>query len=233
MYALRDEQVSGWRKESNRYLPSAIDCLCPGCGRLVAFSITKWNPAPQQSKISAVKCPACRAVSRFFLLDHSGVARELSAKERLFIDRRPAGRDPLASILESDEIPDALQRAYESAVNVFNTREWSGTAVLTRRLLEGVTKSLISSEDQKLPLAAQVEKLPAAVDLSEPITRIADAVRKGGNLGAHFDLEAEPDEHVARLMLGLVEELLEYLFVLPGQIQQLQEEIEKLSNDSS
>ena len=57
---------------------------------------------------------------------------------------------------------------------------------------------------------------------------IANAIRKGGNLGAHFDLEKEPDEKVAALMLELAEELLEYFFVLPERIEHLHETIERL-----
>jgi hypothetical protein len=35
------------------------------------------------------------------------------------------------------------------------------------------------------------------------VIRRADAIRKGGNLGAHFDLEKEPNEETATLMIEL------------------------------
>jgi len=146
----------------------------------------------------------------------------------LYIDRKPSGRKPVMEILNSQDMGEALQRAYLSSVNVFNSNEWNATAVLTRRLLEGITKSLLDENDQALPLAKQVEKLPSVKDLSEPIVKIADAIRKGGNLGAHFDLEKEADRESAALILELAEELLEYFYVLPERITKLHDAIEKL-----
>ena len=46
----------------------------------------------------------------------------------------------MMEILNSQDMGEALQRAYLSSINVFNSNEWNATAVLTRRLLEGITK---------------------------------------------------------------------------------------------
>ena len=62
-----------------------------------------------------------------------------------------------------------------------------------------------------------------------PLRELADAVRKGGNLGAHFDVDNEPDEQLASVMLDLCEDLLEYLFVLPKRIDDLHSRIESLA----
>jgi len=142
----------------------------------------------------------------------------------------PAGceRTPAPAILENSGLAAPLKRAYESAVNVLNTKEWSATAVMCRRLLEGITKSVLPTELHKQPLGKQLESLPAHRSLDKPILELADAVRRGGNLGAHFDLEKEPDEQVATLMLDLCEDLLEYLFTLPTRIDDLHKKIEEL-----
>jgi hypothetical protein len=58
-------------------------------------------------------------------------------------------------------------------------------------------------------------------------------IRKGGNLGAHFDLEREPDEEVFSLMIDLFDYLIEYLFVLPSHIELLNDKIEHLKNKGS
>lgn len=137
-------------------------------------------------------------------------------------------RVPISDVIESSELSTPLKRAYKSAVNVVNAAEWSASAVLCRRLLEGVTKAVLPEDEQKLPLAKQLLELPKHRDLAKPILELADAVRKGGNLGAHFDLEKEPDREVGTLMLELCEDLLQYLFVLPTRIQNLHERIERL-----
>ena len=56
-------------------------------------------------------------------------------------------------------------------------------------------------------LAKAIEKSMEYNDFSKPISELASVLRKGGNLGAHFDMETEPDAKVAKAMV----ELLEYL----------------------
>jgi hypothetical protein len=139
-------------------------------------------------------------------------------------------RTPAAAVLENHELSLPLKNAYKSAVNVVNTKEWNAAAVMCRRLLEGISKTVLPIEVQGQPLAKQLEQLPQHRDLAKPLLELAHAVRKGGNLGAHFNLEKEPDEHVATLMLELCEDLMEYLFTLPVRIAELHTKIETLSN---
>ena len=233
MYELSNQHIASWRREKDVFVPNAIDIGCPYCNRFVSFAVPAWHPAAQNTRIAPVRCPGCNAVSTFFLTNHVGRAGTLDDDERLFIDRNPSGKASITEILDNEEIKDALKRAYISTINVFNLGEWSATAVLARRLLEGITKSILDEKHQSLPLAKQIELLPTVKDLNAPITTIADAIRKGGNLGAHFDLEKEPSHEVAELMVELVEELIEYFFVLPERIQKLHETIENLGKDES
>lgn len=231
MYQLSDSHIASWKQESSAYVPAAVDVDCPDCGRMLTFALSKWSSAPGNTKISINRCAACNSRCTFFLLSHRGKEKSLGSA-RLFVHKKPPGREPLASILENDRLAEPVQRAYLSTVNVFNNGEWGATAVLSRRLLEGVTKSPLPEEHHGLSLAQQVAKLPEQKNLAAPITTIADAIRRGGNLGAHFDLEAEPTKEVALLMLELVEELLEYFFVLPDRIEELHERIERLGNEA-
>jgi hypothetical protein len=144
---------------------------------------------------------------------------------RLFIFPANPVRQPLKGIDESAELSEGLKRAYLSALSVYNHRDWSATAVSCRRVLEGLTKSLLPQELHDLPLASQIEQLPERADLARPILTLARSLKEGGNLGAHFDLDREPNEHVARLMVDLLDDLIEYLFVLPRRIEELNQRI--------
>lgn len=88
-------------------------------------------------------------------------------------------------------------------------------------------KKLLPDEEQNKSLAKQLEILPKYVELQKPIILLGDAIRKGGNLGAHFDLEKEPDKLTATLMLELLDDLIDYLFILPQRINELRQQIEK------
>ncbi len=233
MYELLNQQIAGWRQEDKIFVPNSIDLKCPECSRLVSFAVPKWHPGPQNMRVGPVRCPGCQSLSVFLLTNYHGKSRTLGENEKLYVDRKPSGRKAVSEIVDSQDMGDSLQRAYLSAVNVYNASEWNATAVLTRRLLEGVTKSFLDEKDQRLILAKQVEKLPSVKDLNQPIITIADAIRKGGNLGAHFDLEKEANQETAELMLELAEELLEYFYVLPERIQKLHETIEKLDDNNT
>jgi len=142
----------------------------------------------------------------------------------------PASRAkvPMRGVLDNSGLSESVKGAYRSAVNVVNVGEWNAGAVLCRRLLEGISKSVLPQDCQQLPLAKQLLELPKHRDLTRPLIDLADAVRKGGNIGAHFDLEREPDQRIAELMLELCEDLMQYLFVLPGRIAELHGKIETL-----
>ncbi len=122
---------------------------------------------------------------------------------------------------------DALARVYQSAFNAYNAGLWDSCATSCRKTLEGLTKTLLQ-EDYKDRLADSLKQLPTKVDLAEPILALANTLRKGGNLGAHFDLEKEPDRHVAEVMLDLLDYFMEYIYVLKQRAEDLEKKIDDL-----
>jgi hypothetical protein len=151
----------------------------------------------------------------------------------LYMFPPPRARVPSIQILESTEIAEPLKRAYISAINVVNVREWSAAAVMCRRLLEGITKTALHGGNANGSLAEQIEALPEHRDLARPLLELAYVVRKGGNLGAHFDLEREPNEQIATLMIELCEDLLEYLYALPSRIDELSSKLQRLGSSAN
>jgi Domain of unknown function (DUF4145) len=229
MQLIPEDCVSAWVTDGPRCSPSLVDWMCPHCPRHVSFLATGWRKLEGPNWHGVAKCPGCHAPVQLFAL-HVGTGHNTLAGGKLFM--YPAGRSrvPAAEVLDSTKLTSGVKSAYKSAVNVTNTREWTASAVLCRRLLEGIAKSVLPPEVQKLPLAKQLAALPDHVNLAKPVLELADTVRRGGNLGAHFDLDKEPDEQVARLMLDLCEDLLQYLFVLPQRIDDLHTKIEALGN---
>ena len=83
----------------------------------------RWSPAPQNTRIAVVRCPACQTPAMFFLLNHKGEAGILASEEQLYIHAKPPGREALPEIVDGEGLDDPLKRAYVSAINVFNTQE--------------------------------------------------------------------------------------------------------------
>src|SRR5690606_10114357 len=101
------------------------------------------------------------------------------------------------------------------------------TAVCCRRTLEGLFQGLLPEGKKINNLAKAITEVAGSVDLAEPIRNLANVLRHGGNLGAHFDMEKEPDEQMAFQMLTLLENLIDFLHVLPQEISNLEQLLDK------
>ncbi|RYD65002.1 MAG: DUF4145 domain-containing protein [Verrucomicrobiaceae bacterium] len=124
-------------------------------------------------------------------------------------------------------VPTSLERAFTSAVDSYNSKNYIATAVLCRRTLEGIFKHLAPEGSKHHNLAKLIEDAKSNVDLAAPLNELSHSLRTGGNLGAHFDENAEPTHEMARKMVELLEYLISYLFVLPERIKELEAELGK------
>lgn len=120
------------------------------------------------------------------------------------------------------DIPEPLRRAFVSTVEALNSRNYAAAAVCARRTLEGIFKFLVPENMRKESLAKLIEHTKKNADLAAPLTSLSHAIRDGGNLGAHFDMDKEPDENIVRQMVELLEYLISYLHVLPKEIAKLE-----------
>lgn len=227
MHQLPDSAIASWIDKGPRSHPTNIGWMCPSCRQNVSFTVGDWHAVGQHDWHATAQCPLCKQEVQFFTMN-VGTGFKSLCGGTLYMHPSAQARVPNADILNSGRLAEPLKRAYQSAVNVVRVQEWSAAAVTCRRLLEGITKMALPLELQKEVLAKQIEALPKHLDLGKPLLELANAVRKGGNLGAHFSLEEEPTEEVATLMLDLCEDLIEYLFVLPEQIDQLHVKLETL-----
>lgn len=115
------------------------------------------------------------------------------------------------SIFGNIKVDERLDRAYKTALDAFNAGIWAAAVTSCRRTLEGIVKVQLPESERKGMLAQQLKQLPKHVDLSQPLLQLADVLKDGGNIGAHFDLEKEPDMEFATLMIDLTEYLIEYI----------------------
>jgi len=215
--------------KSDYKLPVSVDSTCPHCCRKVNFSISWSHTLSYVVDFSKSHCPACQKdVTFLYLAEKNETTRR--GYGQLFISPSDDTRQPLTGIEDAANLNEGLKKAYFSTINVLNAHEWTATSVLCRRVLEGITKSIVPNEDKNKTLAAQLKDLSNHIDLDKPILTLADAIRKGGNLGAHFDLEKEPSEEISKLMVDMLDYLIEYIFILPNRIQSLHDKIESLSN---
>lgn len=229
MHILSLSTVPEWINWNNKWIPKSCDTICPHCGRLVNLPLEKhaWDE-PRETAAATARCPGCGKSSSFWIVE-PGDGRDSSKRGCALLCIYPKPRVIRGPIVPPEQLSNtALARAYQSAINAFNAGLWDACATSCRKTLEGLVHSLLPADKAKGSLFDQLRILPDSVNLSEPLILIADSLRKGGNIGAHFDLEKSPDQTVAGLMLDLLDYFMEYLYVLKEQAKTLEKQLDSL-----
>tara|TARA_R110001583_G_C5505849_1_gene396221 strand:- start:109 stop:678 length:570 start_codon:yes stop_codon:yes gene_type:complete len=187
----------------------------------VTFTTTAHQHDPQRTCVSSSsKCPGC---------DHHvgiwAIGRPGEDVSEVYI--HPNTGAPHQPKEVESFLNEAIFRSYVSTVEAYNSGNYVATAVCCRRTLEGLFQSFLPEEKKNQNLHRAIQSVASSVDLSAPISNLANVLRKGGNLGAHFDMEKEPDETMAFQMLELLENLIEYLHVLPNEINNLEQTLDR------
>lgn len=195
--------------------PRAITTTCPGCGVTVTFSTDMHLGDPNRETVSCTaSCPNCSAKVNFWCLSKSHQLSEV------FMHPPASGYVPYPEF--EPNVPEALQRSVVSTIDTFNSKNFTATAVLARRTLEGIFKYLVDEGQRNQTLYKLIDHVTAGDELARPLKSLSHAIRTGGNLGAHFDEMREPTQEMASQMVGLLVYLLSYLYTLPSKINELE-----------
>ncbi|MGX4583080.1 DUF4145 domain-containing protein [Paenibacillus chitinolyticus] len=219
-------------REAGIIAPKSVDKECGFCSRLVNFHLD-WYSYNKKVMFTTSRCSGCQQESRFYLVEFEKEDDDAYVGELYISPPTFEARTIIEGIEVTDRFSKSMLRAYKSAINVYNFGEWAATVVLCRRLLEGITKSLLPESEQSKPLNKQLELLASHVELQKPLLTLAHAIRVGGNFGAHFDLEREPDEILSKYAIDMLDYIIEYLYVLPRRIEELHSHIEELQNKNN
>ena len=228
MHEISATSVVEWAVFQSRHYPLSVDIDCPYCGRRANFTSKdpQWDGARQTLSATA-RCAACKDQIYLWTFKPSNQNYASSCEMLLMYPTPQSQHLPVEGF---DLLPESIQRAYRDTVTVYNTGVYSATATLCRRTLEGIVNELQKGK-QNGDLYKRLEELNESVDLAEPLITLSHAVRKAGNLGAHFDLSKEPDKQTVEAMLALIEYLLEYVYTLPGMIEKLNQHVEALGQE--
>ncbi len=219
MRAIPISSAQLWRDVASHWCPTSINTVCPHCSRIVVFALQEHNwDSPRQTVAATARCPGCNGRVSIWVVQ-PGPSDDKSRQGADFIMIHPGDDTTRKPIEGINHIPAPLRQAYLESVQVFNAGIWSATASSCRRTLEGVVKQLANGGDEA-NLARLLQELPQRVDLTAQLRKMADAIRLGGNIGAHFNEQQLPDRELAQTTLDLLEYLLEYFFTIPHLVDQ-------------
>ncbi|TLS35446.1 hypothetical protein [Pseudalkalibacillus caeni] len=224
MRKVQPSAISTVYKYGQTKLPKAAKTECPNCGEIINFQL-KFDYQMNQTVFSTTsRCSNCKESALFVFINESG--NDEAEEIELYVYNPSLSREPLKRMHGTAKFPGDLERVYRSAVNVHNVKDWTATAAMSRRVLESISRNFLADKERGQDLAKQLEALPKHVDLQGPIIALGQVLGKESNLRALLDLEMETDEEAANLMIDLLDSLIEYLFILPQKLEQIQKSIE-------
>lgn len=221
------ERVRGWKKDPQIGIyPVGVSTQCPSCGMRAIFTLdTLTLDGHRHSLAQTGRCPECSTRVHFLAIHESSTARTTDEKPRVFM--HPSRVTNYVAEEAATDVPEKLMRSYISTVDSYNSQNYPATAVGARRTLEGIFKYLVPEEDRTKSLFHLIQQVTQQSTLAAPLTTLSHAIRDGGNLGAHFDPDAEPTEQMAKQMVELLSYLIKFLYVLPKEIEKLESSMGK------
>lgn len=113
--------------------------------------------------------------------------------------------------------PSQPAKYYLQALASLDFKSWDGAVLLSRTAIQSIMKLMNAPAGN---LKSQIDSLVTSGSLVQSIAKWAHRIRVLGNEAAHADDESEITESDARQITSLVEYLLQYLYVLPAQIEE-------------
>jgi hypothetical protein len=229
MRRINPGSVNSYIRYGNVKIPKSIQSECPQCRNITEFMINANFQSSKNGLLTESSCPTCKKSTVFIIMTKDGQDEQNEHADTYIYDIQASKH--LINHLESlPNIPKDLIRAYRSAINVFESRENSATAVMSKRVIESILKHFLKEKSKGQPLSQQLEILPNQVDLAKPIQSLSHLLATDGSLHRMLELENEMDYETTALLMDLLESLIEYLFVLPGKIEVTHNKIAKKFN---
>ncbi|MFB3168216.1 hypothetical protein P5G62_013955 [Neobacillus sp. 179-C4.2 HS] len=226
MRRINPGSVNSYIRYGNVKIPKSIQSECPQCRNITEFMINANFQSSKNGLLTESSCPTCKKSTVFIIMTKDGQDEQNEHADTYIYDIQASKH--LINHLESlPNIPKDLIRAYRSAINVFESRENSATAVMSKRVIESILKHFLKEKSKGQPLSQQLEILPNQVDLAKPIQSLSHLLATDGSLHRMLELENEMDYETTALLMDLLESLIEYLFVLPGKIELTHNKIAK------
>jgi hypothetical protein len=225
--------VRSWVMYNNNRVPRTVSVVCPHCGEKGNFSPGDAQDDTRRLAVSATgACPACNGKVHFLTLR----AKQGSSFEPVTVYMHPSSSAYFPAPELPSNVPEPLQRAFSSTIDSLNSKNYTATAVGARRTLEGIFQFLVKPDDtnrRRPTLSEMIQTVTNSIDLAKPLKSLAHGIRGGGNLGAHFDPTNEPSAALARQMVELLDYLISYLYVLPQQIERLEQSLGRSNTESA
>lgn len=230
MFEVAHSSVRRWVKRNEWSVAGAVAVNCPHCGEIVTFTPGPWHDDPVTHTVSfRSACPACEVPVDFWTV-HPVAWKEEPVGVHVLMEPSPFTRQPMEG---SDSLGSALSREYGNMLRAYNARIWDSAATNCRRVMECIIADKVGESGKHKPLYEGIKELSTSAELADPLIDLSDKLRKGGNLGAHFTGDRSTDRETAEIMVSLSEYIIEYMYILPARVSDLEARLATATDNTS
>lgn len=222
-------QVRKWMglNRKNIRAPQAISTICPHCGERVVFTTRAHIHDEKRESIACTgACPACSEYVHFWAMNPKN-SESTAEEDPETIYMSPDGSVAKEPVDFSIELPESLERAYLSAVEAHTSANYSATALCCKQAMEKIFFQLLPEEKSSIGLSNAISEIHDNHDLARPLENLSVSTSSGGKLERHFEMESEFNAETSKAMVELLEHLITYLYVIPREIQNIEDKIDE------
>ncbi len=211
---------NGFRSVGSKSIPKAISAACGFCGEVGVFTLNQGNPPLSDSTWATFsKCPSCDNKSDFFVAFEKLPDGNM---EPIQVSVFPGPSNSFEPLRLPSDFSSVLAGAIRDAEESLKNKLYSPALTCGGRALEAVFYELGKKHGSSDKLYSMIEKFLDSPESNDPLRKLAHAIRKGRNVGAHFDVDIQPTKDSAILVVELLHYLVTYFFLLPAKINALE-----------
>lgn len=195
---------------------------CPNCKAKTQFRIV-WSPS------SAVLTRIHGHVTRY-VLSCTACGDQIFIQTREVNENFPSNSTvavqfPPCGLVPHESIPEKISVDLREAALCLSIGAWNAATVMCRRSLQSY--AIDRGADPKEDLFAQLKELKERDLMPEVLYKMAESIRKKGNVGAHPGRDPIVNQVVsekeAKTVFAIVEHVYKYGYELPSEVEKLGE----------
>ncbi|OCA83160.1 hypothetical protein A8F94_18720 [Bacillus sp. FJAT-27225] len=218
MRRIRKSSIVSYSHYGHTKVPNMIQTACPNCRKTSSFTLKANYQTGKNGFLTEGTCSTCKKDSTFVMI-LKGVPDDIGNPIDVYIYDPQSSKQPINQLEQLPHIPPDLVRAYRSALNIYQWKDNAATAVMSKRVIESIYKHFAGDKGNAKPLAEQSDQIVENLDLVKPIRYLDLLLRPDNPFYEILELEKDLDDETAAHLMDLLENLIDYLFVLPGNIE--------------
>lgn len=209
--------------------PASIGIGCPACSMRGAFTTKRRNYDEYRDTLTcSADCPACDEKVHFWITDIMNIGRtDVEDLPCIFMMPGTSAALDLSDLPEN--VPSKVVQYCSSTVDVYATGNLTATTVLAQSALEAIFNEYLPESNSRGSLSELIQDSIECMSLDKPLLDLAKSLGPEGNLDKLFASSQFTNKDTADALMLLLDRLINYLYVLPNDLAELDKQFAELN----